>query len=164
MLRKKHNLQNAKQTIDWEKKVITHWGAHTKNTRSFCKQKDKQPSLKMGKRSEWYFIKEDISMAGKNLKGAQWNWNQNEISQWLELKKKKVKAFFFLLQLYLQHMEIPRPGAKLELQVWPTPRPWQHWICVAFVIWLCSLQQSQILNPLREASDPTRILTETSGP
>ena len=24
--------------------------------------------------------------------------------------------------------EVPKPGVELELQLWPTPQPWQHWI------------------------------------
>ena len=40
---------------------------------------------------------------------------------------------FFLLQPYLQHMEIPRLGVKLELQLQPTPEPQQQWIWAASV-------------------------------
>ena len=38
-------------------------------------------------------------------------------------------------------MDIPRLGVELELPLWPTPQPQQHWI----------------LNPLMEAKDPTRV-------
>ena len=36
--------------------------------------------------------------------------------------------FYFILslQLYLQHMEIPRLGVKLELQLQPMPQPQKH--------------------------------------
>jgi len=43
-------------------------------------------------------------------------------------------------------MEDPGLRVKLELQLWPTPQP----------------QQCQILNPLSEARDQTRILMDTS--
>ena len=52
---------------------------------------------------------------------------------------------FFSLHLHLQHMEVPRLGVKLKLQLRPTPQ----------------LQQCQILNPLSKARDQTFILTET---
>ena len=35
---------------------------------------------------------------------------------------------FFFLQMYLQHMEVPRPGVELELQLQPMPQLWQHLI------------------------------------
>ena len=34
----------------------------------------------------------------------------------------------FFLWPHLPHMEVPRPGVKLELQLWPTPQPQQYWI------------------------------------
>ena len=66
---------------------------------------------------------------------------------------------FVLLGPHPQHMKVPRLGVKLELQAYATatatPDPsrvcdlhsssWQHWI----------------LNPLREARDPTRVLMGT---
>ena len=39
-----------------------------------------------------------------------------------------VLHFIFYLQLHLQHMEIPGPGVKSELQLWPMPQLQQHWI------------------------------------
>ena len=76
---------------------------------------------------------------------------------------RRVYIFFFFLWPHLRHMEVPRLGVALELQVpaytttTATPDPsricdllhssWQHWI----------------LNPLREARDRTRILMDTSG-
>ena len=34
--------------------------------------------------------------------------------------------FFFFLHLHLQHMEVPRLGGELELQLQPIPQLWQH--------------------------------------
>ena len=72
-------------------------------------------------------------------------------------------SFFlsFFLWLYLQHMEVPRLGVEWEVQLLAyatapeTPDP-------SFIFNLCcSLQQCQILNPLSEARDQARILTDT---
>ena len=38
-----------------------------------------------------------------------------------------------LLQLHLQHMQVPRPGVESELQLKPTPQPQQHGIQAAYV-------------------------------
>ena len=35
---------------------------------------------------------------------------------------------FFFLWLYIRFMEVPGLGVKLELQLRPTPQPWQHLI------------------------------------
>ena len=37
------------------------------------------------------------------------------------------KCLFFL-GMHLRHMEVPRPGLTLELQLRPTPQPQQHQI------------------------------------
>ena len=72
---------------------------------------------------------------------------------------------FFLcvfLGLHLQHMEIPRLEVKSELQLpaYATATAMQD------LSQVCDLhhssQQCQILNPLTEARDQTRILTDTS--
>ena len=72
---------------------------------------------------------------------------------------------FFFLGPHQWHMEVPRLGVESELKMvvyttaMATPGP-SH-ICKLH----CSLQKCRILNPLSEAGDPTRILTETlSGP
>ena len=58
--------------------------------------------------------------------------------------KHVITLFFWLfLGLHLLHMEVPRLGVKLELQL---PQPQQH----------------GILNPLSKASDRTHILMDTS--
>ena len=36
--------------------------------------------------------------------------------------------FFFFLRLHLWHMEVPRLGVQLELQLRPLPQPQQYWI------------------------------------
>ena len=71
----------------------------------------------------------------------------------------------FFLQPHLRHMEVPRLGVKLELQLpaYPTPTATLDPSCICDLYH--SSWQSQILNPLSEARDPTRILMEiTSGP
>ena len=62
-------------------------------------------------------------------------------------KKKKCSLIFFFYFLWprLWHMEVPRPGVALELQLRPVPQ----------------LRQYQILNPLSKARDQTHILTNT---
>ena len=63
-----------------------------------------------------------------------------------------------------KHMEIPRPGVESELQLpayttaTATPDP-SHIHDLH-----CSLWQRRILNPLSEARDRTRILTDTKEP
>ena len=69
--------------------------------------------------------------------------------------------FFFFLGLHLQHMELPRLGVKLELQLLASTtataaRDLGH-ICDL----LHGLQQCQILNPLSKARDQIRILVDT---
>ena len=68
---------------------------------------------------------------------------------------------FFLFTVHLQHMEVPRLGGELELQLlaYTTARSTLDLSCI------CdphhSLQQCQILNPL--SRDRTRILTDTTS-
>ena len=74
----------------------------------------------------------------------------------------KYLLFFFFLGPHLQHMELPRLGVDLDLQLPPyttaTARPDLNRTCN-----LCwSLQQCQILNPLSEAMVWTHILMDTS--
>ena len=68
----------------------------------------------------------------------------------------KVFIFFFLLP-YLWHMEVPRLGFQLELQLpaYTTATPDPSCICDP----RHSLQQHRILSPLGEATDRTHILT-----
>ena len=67
---------------------------------------------------------------------------------------------FFLLGPHPRHMHVPRLGVESELQLPPystataTQDPSRIWDLH------CSLQQCQILNPLSEAGDQTRILTD----
>ena len=97
-----------------------------------------------------------------------------------ELKALVFLGFFFFcfLWLHLQHMEVLRLGVKSELQLLAyttaiaTWDPELHLLAysTATATWdpsrncdlLCSSWQGQILNPLREARDPTRILMDTS--
>ena len=69
--------------------------------------------------------------------------------------------FFFFLQLHLQHMELPRLGVKLELQLLayatPTATPDPSCICNLHH----SLQQCQSHNPLSQEKDQTCILVDT---
>ena len=61
-------------------------------------------------------------------------------------------------------MEVPELGVKLELQL-PALATVTATLDLSPIYDLHhSLQQHQILNPLNEARDQTRILTETSGP
>ena len=56
---------------------------------------------------------------------------------------------YIFFQPHLQHIEIPSLGVKLELQLQTASQPQQH----------------QILNPLRETRNQTRILIKTTlGP
>ena len=72
------------------------------------------------------------------------------------------KNFFFLFRAYLRHMEIPRLGVKLELQllVYTTAA------AMPDLSHICNLhhssQQRQILNPLNGARDRTRVLRDIS--
>ena len=66
----------------------------------------------------------------------------------------------FFLGLHLQHMEVPRLGVKseLKLQAYTTVTAMQD---MSHECDNGSLQQCQILNPLKEARDRTCILTDT---
>ena len=80
---------------------------------------------------------------------------------------RKKKDFFFnfkfFLRWHLWHMEVPRPGVELELQLpaYATVTAMQD------LSHVCNLhhssRQHQILNPLSEARDRTRILMDTSS-
>ena len=77
-----------------------------------------------------------------------------------------VKAFFFwsfvLLGLHLQHMEVPRLGGHLELQL----PAYTTATASADLSHACNphhgSQQRQILNPLSKARDRTHIFMDTS--
>ena len=66
-------------------------------------------------------------------------------------------AFFFLV-LYLQYMEVPGPGAELELQLlaYPTAVATPDPRCICDL--RHSLWQHRILNPLNETRDRTQSL------
>ena len=69
------------------------------------------------------------------------------------------------LGLYLRHMEVPRLGVELELQL----LAYATVTVMTDLSHICdlgrSLWQCQILNPLSEARDQTLMLTETTlGP
>ena len=74
-------------------------------------------------------------------------------------------SFHFLLQLHLQHMEVPRLAVESELQL----QAYATAMAIPDPSHICDLhhssQQHQILNPMGEARDGTHILTDTtSGP
>ena len=69
---------------------------------------------------------------------------------------------FFLLGLRMRHMEVPRQGVELELQL----AAYTTATAMLDPSHICNLhhssRQNQILNPLREARDRTHILMDTS--
>ena len=71
--------------------------------------------------------------------------------------------FFSFLLLHLWHMEVLGLGVKSELQLlaYTTATATVTWDPSCIFDLHCSLWQCQILHPLREARDRTRILTET---
>ena len=75
---------------------------------------------------------------------------------WLKLQ---FIFIFIFLGPQLQHMEVPRLGVRLELQL-PTYAT-SHSNTGSERHLRCSLQQSGMLNPLCEVRDPTRILADT---
>ena len=66
--------------------------------------------------------------------------------------------FFFFLGPYPWHMEVPRLGVKLELQLSATATPDLNHVCDLHH----SSRQRRVLNSLSEARDQTRNLTDTS--
>ena len=66
-------------------------------------------------------------------------------------------VLFSFLRPHLQHMEIPRPGVELVLQLWRRQQPQQHEIQAAPVTYVAAC------SPLSEARDPSIILTETTS-
>ena len=90
-----------------------------------------------------------------------WVWAvKRGINQILKKKKNRKKTLFFFLGLHPWHMEDPRLGAELELQLltYTTATPDLSHICNLHQ----SLWQCQILNPLSKARDRTHILMGTS--
>ena len=71
-----------------------------------------------------------------------------------------VCLFCCFLGLHLQHMEVPRLGVKLELQLPPTATAAPDPSCICNLHY--SSWQCRILNPLSEARDQTCILRVTS--
>ena len=71
-------------------------------------------------------------------------------------------GLFVFLEPHLQHMEVPRLGVKLELQLLAYTTATATWdpshICNLYH----SSRQRQILNPLSEARDRTCIVMDTS--
>ena len=61
--------------------------------------------------------------------------------------------FFCLFRAAPRHMEVPRLGVKLELQLRATTIATATWDPSLICDLHCSSQQHQILNPLREARD-----------
>ena len=68
----------------------------------------------------------------------------------------QIHFFFFFLGPYLQHMEVPRLGIELELQL-PA-----YTTAMLDLTYAAACDNAGSLNPLREARDQTRILTDTS--
>ena len=62
---------------------------------------------------------------------------------------------FCFLGLYMQHMEVPRPGVKLELQLPAYARAKATWDLSHVCDLHHSSQQHRILNPLSKARDPS---------
>ena len=69
--------------------------------------------------------------------------------------------FFFFLGPPLQHMEVPRLGVELELQLLAYITAIAMWDLSCTCSLCCSSQQHQILNPMSEARDQTHILMNT---
>ena len=69
-------------------------------------------------------------------------------------------SFFVFLGPHPWHMESPRQGAESELKLLAYATATQDLSHVHDLY--CSSEQSQILNPLREARDWTRVLMDTS--
>ena len=71
--------------------------------------------------------------------------------------------FFFFLGPNVMHMEAPRLGVKLELQLLDTATATvMPDLSPVFDLYHSS-QQHQILNPLSKAKDQTHILMDTNG-
>ena len=89
--------------------------------------------------------------------GGKVNWCSHYGKQNGDSKKKKKK-----LGPHRQHMEVPRPEVKLEMQLPPyttaTATPDQSHICDLHH----TSQQHWILNPLRGARDGTHIFMDSS--
>ena len=71
-------------------------------------------------------------------------------------------TFFLLLGLYLWHIEVPRLGVKLELQLPVDSTNTATWEPSCICDLQHSSQQCQILNPLSEAKGWTCVLMDTS--
>ena len=69
--------------------------------------------------------------------------------------------FFFLVFLgpCLRHTEVPRLGVKLELQL----PAYTTATAMSDLTYITAHGQCQILNPVSEARDQTRILMDTNG-
>ena len=70
--------------------------------------------------------------------------------------------FFCFLGLHKQHMEVPKLGVKLELQLLVKVTATATQDLSLFCGLHHSSQQCQILNPLSKARDQTRVLMDTN--
>ena len=71
------------------------------------------------------------------------------------------KYYFFFLRPHLQHMEVPRLGMKLEVQLQTYTTAIATLDLSHICDLCCSLWQHQILNPLSEARDQACIFMDT---
>ena len=106
-----------------------------------------------GKREFW--ITENLKYPGRRAR-----MGQHLSGKWAALSF--ICLFISFLAPHPQHMEVPRLGVELELQLpahtTATAAPDSRCICD---LW-CSLQQCWILNPLSEARNRTSTLMDTS--
>ena len=104
-----------------------------------------------------------IKKSGHYLEGTLDPWDSRTFQKWKVWEGCKSPhmtiAFLFLLnlELHLWHMDVPRLGIELELQLlaYPTATAMPDLSCICDLFW--GLQQHRILNPLSEARDQTHI-------
>ena len=80
----------------------------------------------------------------------------------VQLKFLQSFLFFPFLRLHLQHMEVPKIGVKLDLQLGPIPQPWQHWIRATSVTYAAACSNARsLIHWVRRGIESTSFLMDT---
>ena len=102
-----------------------------------------------------------LGCSPSSFSGKTTDWESEDLGHVPRFNHIIFVTFFFFLGPHLGHMEVPKPGIKLELQ----PPAYATTIAMPDPSPMCELHHSpgqrQTLNPLNEARDRTRILMDT---
>ena len=117
------------------------------------------PSIIKGTKNEVKHTK----IGTESFRPTEYSFEKFGMYSWDEWMKLILSVFsFFLLGPHVQHMEVPRLGVELVLQLLAYATATATWDPSSICDLHHSSQQPQILNPLSKARDPTLILMDIS--